>query len=120
MSAYHFLIRKADHQNADGSWDLHVHAYIGYKLGRKLLGRYRIPTLEPVFSGEPKLKEKEIKELQRWLANPKQIRKLRNCLQDSIFNLHKLAEEIPAFGDVMTKEGETYIHVRIPISRRLE
>lgn len=119
MPAYHFQIRKADHQNPDGTWDLHVHVYLGYKLGRKSLGRYRLPTLEPLFSNEPELNQTEIRELRKWLSQPEQIKKLKNCLEDTIFNMHRVAEMIPAFGEIMTAEGDTYINIRIPISQRL-
>ena len=119
MPAYHFQIYKADHQNHDGTWDLHVHVYLGHKLGRKSLGRYRLPTLEPVFPKEPELNQTEISELSKWLSQPEQIKKLKNCLEDTIFNMHKVVEQIPAFGEIMTAEGETYLNIRIPISRRL-
>jgi len=119
MPAYHFQIRKADHQNLDGTWDLHVHVYLGTKRGRKPLGRYRLPTLEPIFPREPELNHPEIDALRRWLSQPEQLRKLNNCLEDTIFNLDKVAEQIPAFGEIMTAGGETYINIRIPISRRI-
>jgi hypothetical protein len=119
MPAYHFQIRKADHQNPDGTWDLHVHVYLGTKKGRKLLGRYRLPTLEPIFQREPELNQHEINALREWLSQPEQIRKLNNCLEDTIFDLNKVAEQIPDFGEIMTAGGETYINIRIPISRRI-
>lgn len=119
MPAYIFKIRKADHPNPDGSWDLHVHVYHTYKFGRKLVGRYRLPTLEPIFTNEPVLNQTEIQELRKFLQQPEIVKKLNNCLKDTIFNLHELTKQIPAFGEIMTEEGETYINIRIPISRRL-
>lgn len=122
MSTYHYKIRKADHIRGDGGeGDLHVH--VDYYEGRRRLslGRYRIPTLEPVFPrNERELNESEKRALGEWLAQPAQVKKLYDCLKSTVFNLHKVATQVPAFGNIVVEEGETFIHVRIPVSRRLK
>jgi hypothetical protein len=118
MAKYHFNIRKADHQNSNGSWDLHVHIYYSEKGRAKLLGRYRLPTLEPIYTGR-ELNGIEINMLKDWLAKEEQLKKLKNCLKDTIFNLHEIAQQIPKFSSIITEEGETYITVKIPVSKRL-
>lgn len=116
MPTYSYHIQKADHVG-----DLHVHVYFNEGRSRKLLGRYRIPTLEPVFPhNEPELKESELRALRQWLAQPGQIRKLQDCLQSTVFDIGRVASLVPEFGNVITEEGETYINVRIPVSRRLD
>jgi hypothetical protein len=118
VASYSFHIRKADHQRPDGTFDLHVHVYKNEYQNRKLLGRYRLPGLEPIFSNEPELNERETKELVQWLAQPEIMRKLNNCLKDTLFDTHKLAKAAPKFGAVSSEGGETYINIRIPISRK--
>jgi len=70
MASYSFHIRKADYPDQDGNFDLHVHVYKNDYRNRTLLGRYRLPTLEHVFPGEPELKQREIHELAGWLIKP--------------------------------------------------
>ncbi len=119
MAKYHFKIIKADHPNIDGSWDLHVHIYFG-EIGRPaLLGRYRLPTLEPIFRTR-ELNQTEIIILGEWLSKEPQLKKLQNCLKDTLFDLHKIAKEIPAFGNIIKEGGETFIAIKIPVSRRLK
>jgi|ERR1700693_559386 len=119
MPSYSFHIRKSDHVGPDGRPDLHVHVYFNQGQSRRLLGRYRLPTLEPVFPREPELNQTEMTFLRGWLSLPEQQRKLENCLRDSVFNLHKMGDLAARFGQVMTLEGETFITVRIPVGRRL-
>ena len=120
MPSYSFYIRKADHPNPDGTTDLHVHVYFNQGHSRRLIGRYRLPSLTPVFLNEPELSGTEIQVLRRWLAQPEQLRKLNSCLRDTVFDIHRLARAIPEFGEVMTdQDGDTYINIRIPVSRRI-
>jgi hypothetical protein len=96
-----------------------VHVYYNEGRSRRLLGRYRIPTLEPVFPTEPELNNAEIRALRGWLSHPEQVRKLQDCLQSTVFDLHRVAQLVPDMADVVTDDGDTYIAVRIPVSRRI-
>lgn len=60
----------SDHPRPDGTFDLHVHVYKNEYKNRRLLGRYRLPGLQPVFASEPELNERETRELLEWLAAP--------------------------------------------------
>ena len=71
MASYSFHIRKADHPDRNGNFDLHVHVYKNDFRNRKQLGRHRLSTLEPVFQGEPELNKREIHELSGWLTGEK-------------------------------------------------
>jgi hypothetical protein len=120
MPTYHYHIRKADHINATGGGDLHVHVYYDQGQSRRLIGRYRIPTLEPVFANkERELNQSEMRALRQWLAQPEQVKKLQDCLESTVFDLGKVASLVPEFGEVRVESGETYINIRIPVSRRL-
>lgn len=118
MPSYTFHIQKADHYNANGTIDLHVHVYFNDK-GHNKLGRYRLPTLEPVFPNEPELRNSEIKALRDWLGEDEQIRKLTAFLKATLFDLHKMARLVPAFSEVMREDGNTYINIRIPVTERI-
>jgi hypothetical protein len=121
MPSYSYHIRKADHILPDGRADLHVHVYFNEGHSRRLLGRYRIPTLEPVFGRERELNSAEIRALKEWLSQPEQIRKLQNALEDTLFDMNKIARLAPGYSDIVEDdEGETYINIRIPVSRRLQ
>lgn len=119
MPTYSFQIRKSDHISAEGKADLHVHVYFNQGRSRRRLGRYRLPTLEPVFPGERELRESEVALLRQWLAQPEQVRKLESCLRDTLFDLHKLVPMLPQFSTIMADRGETYINIRLPVARRL-
>jgi hypothetical protein len=119
MASYSFQIRKADHPDADGNFDLHVHIYKNEYRNRRLLGRYRLPTLEPVFPDERELNQREVYELAGWLSKPAQIKKLQRCLEDTVFNLHRLARIAPKYGSIEPRKGQTYINIRIPIAKRI-
>ena len=119
MPSYTFKIRKADHPCADRGADLHVHVHYNEGKSRILLGRYRLPTLEPIFSRERELNKREQQMLREWLSKPEQVRKLQSCLEDTIFDMHRVLQFSPQFGQVMVQGGETYINIRIPVSRRL-
>jgi hypothetical protein len=119
VPSYSFRIRKADHVEADGQAELHVHVSYNQGQSRRLLGRYRLPTLSPVFPKEPELNQTEMRLLRDWLAQPDQVRKLENCLRDSVFNLHQMGDLAARLGQVVSQEGETFITVRIPVGRRL-
>lgn len=60
-----------------------------------------------------------MKALQQWLAKPEQVKKLRDCLDSTVFDIGKVASLVPAFAEVRVEEGETYLNIRIPVSRRL-
>lgn len=119
MASYSFHIRKSDHPDASGNFDLHVHVYKNEHRSRKLLGRYRLPTLEPIFPGEPELSQRENRELASWLAEPMQLSKLQAFLRETLFNLHKMAKIAAKYGEIIPEKGETYISIRIPISKRI-
>jgi hypothetical protein len=121
MPSYSFRFRKADHISASGSADLHVHVFFNEGQRRKLLGRYRIPTLEPVFPTEPELNNSEVRALREWLSLPEQLKKLQNALADTLFDMDKVARLAPTFATVIKddKDGDTYLNVRIPVTRRL-
>jgi hypothetical protein len=99
---------------------LHAHVFYNKGRSRKLLGRYRLPTLEPIFPGEPELNNSEVAAFRQWLAAPQQMQKLNDCLGSTLFDTHKLAHFVPEFAEVETADdGETYINIRVPISRRI-
>lgn len=120
MASYSFHIRKADHCDANGNYDLHVHVYKNEFRRRKLLGRYRLPTLEPVFPNEPELSQSEINELAGWLVLPDQLKKLQAFLEQTLFNIHQLARISLRYGNIVPENGITYISIRIPISKRIK
>jgi len=119
MPSYTFKIRKADHTRPDGSADLHVHVFFNRGKSRKLLGRYRLPSLEPIFAGARELNNSEQQILREWISKPEQVRKLQSCLEDTIFDMHKVLQLAPQLGEVSVQNGETYINIRIPVSQRL-
>lgn len=121
-SSYSAEIRKADHVGPNGKPDLHVHIRFNEGHSRKLLGRYRLPSLEPVFpQKEPELCTEEVDFLKRWLSEPKQVRKLQGFLKETLFDMHKIGQLADRFGQVMTdKDGETYITIRVPVSKRIQ
>lgn len=121
MPTYRFEIQKGDHYNSHTQKaDLHVHVYYNQGQSRKLLGRYRIPSLEPVFaSGAHELNGSETKAIRDWLSEPKQIKKLQDFLSETLFDLHKALIANPSFGEIVTDDGgRTSIVVRIPVSER--
>jgi hypothetical protein len=120
-SSYSAQIRKADHIGPDGKPDLHVHVYYNEGASRKLLGRYRLPTLEPVFDHkERELTRREIEFVKEWLAQPEQQKKLQGFLEETLFNMHKIERLVPRYGEIMTEaNGETYITIRVPVSERI-
>jgi hypothetical protein len=116
MSKYSFEIHKGDHLG-----DLHVHVF--YSEGRqwrKLLGKFRIPGLEPLPGTVNRLTNEETRVLNKWLSNEKQLNKLQDCLKSTVFSSDRLLSEVMNKGEVtLTDSGETYIMVKIPISKRL-
>jgi len=120
MPKYTFEIRKADHINAIGGGDLHIHVYFSEGKGRHALGRYRLPSLVPVFPKERRLNQAEINLINDWLAQPPQIEKLKHCLKDTVFNLHEITGNIPKHGNIITEGGETFIVIKIPVTNRLD
>jgi hypothetical protein len=120
VKTYSFQIRKADHIPPSGRADLHVHVYFNQGQSRRLLGRYRLPTLEPVFPGEPELNETEQALLRQWLVQPEQFRKLESCLRDTLFDFHRVVAQLSQFSGITAEKGETFITIRLPVARRLE
>jgi hypothetical protein len=118
MSSYSFQIRKADHliSGYRGTPDLHVHVYYNSSKGRKSLGKYRLPGLEPLPGTREVLEPEQRKKLIEWLTLPEQIRKLRDCLHSTLFDIHKIAATHFPRGEVIVQEGETYINIRIPVT----
>ncbi len=115
MPSYTFQIRKADHVG-----DLHVHFFYNEGPSRKLLGRYRIPTLEPVFpQREPELRTAELEALKYWLSQPSQVRKLQSCLESTVFDMARIASMSSQFSNIVEDGGEVYINIRVPVSRRM-
>ena len=112
--SYSFKIHKGDHVG-----DLHVHAYYNEGNSRKLLGKYRLPSLQPLQGSQRELNNSELQLLKDWLAKEKQIKKLQDCLKSTVFSLHEIAQAAPQFADIVSESGETYINIRIPVSKRL-
>jgi hypothetical protein len=121
-SSYSAEIRKADHLGPNGKPDLHVHIRFNEGHSRKLLGRYRLPSLEPVFpKREPELSSQEVEFLKKWLSEREQVRKLQRFLEETLFDMHKIGQLAERFGQVMTdNDGETYITIRVPVTQRIQ
>jgi len=124
MPVYRYEISRAgDHRTIRGageSTDLHVHVY--YNKGRRggrLLGRYRIPGLEPIFEA-PELNSAGRDELLAWLRLPEQHKKLETALRGTLFDLDRVASAATQLGEVQSDEGETVIVVRIPVSHPID
>jgi len=118
MANYNFKIFKGDHPG-----DLHVHVYFnkGGPFG-KLLGKFRIPSLEPLKGTDYALNEKEIEALREWLKDDQQLRKLQECLESTLFNSHELVKRAMnkvKEGLVIEEKGETFITIKIPVIDRL-
>ena len=120
--SYSAHIQKADHVDKDGKHDLHVHLFYNEGKSRKLLGRYRIPTLEPIFSHrERELTLREVEFLRDWLAEPQQVKKLEGFLRETLFDMHKLGRLAHKYSEILTdKDGETYVCIRVPVSKRIQ
>lgn len=119
--SYTAHIRKADHMNSDGKIDLHVHLNYNDKKSRQTLGRYRLPGLEPVFpNNEPQLTKRERDFLKDWLGQEKQQKKLQKFLEETLFDMHKIEPFFKKYSEIITdKKGDTFINVRIPVSKRI-
>ncbi|GBE18764.1 hypothetical protein BMS3Abin16_01370 [archaeon BMS3Abin16] len=120
-SSYSAKIRKSDHLGPDGKLDLHVHLFYNKGKSRRLLGRYRLPSLEPVFpQNEPELHNREIKFIKDWLAQPERQKKLQNFLEETLFDMHKIGRLAKEYGEIIKdKSGDTYITIRVPVSKRI-
>lgn len=107
-------------QKGDHPGDFHVHVYYNEGNSRKLLGKYRIPGLEPLPGTKYELNNGEHAHLKEWLDKPEQIKKLEDCAKSTVFNLNAIAKSaLPDEIAVEHKEGETFIIVRVPITRRI-
>lgn len=118
--SYSFHIQKADHYTDGKRPDLHVHVYFNEGKSRRLIGRYRLPTIEPIFPGTRELNNKELDFLREWLGKPEQQAKLQDALESTLFDMHKIAAHCREFSEIVTEQGETYLNIRIPVSKRLE
>lgn len=119
MKNYLFKIYKGDHPG-----DLHVHVYFSerFPYGLKLLGKFRIPSLEPLPGTKYSLNMKEVDALRNWLNDEKQIRKLQDCLESTMFNSDELIKSIMnkiREGVIIKEKGETFITIKIPVIDRL-
>lgn len=118
MANYNFKIVKGDHPG-----DLHVHIYYNdEKPFGKLLGKFRIPSLEPLHGTKYTLNKTEISALKEWLNDKKQLKKLQDCLNSTLFNSHELAKRAInniKEGIVIKEKGETFITIKIPVIDRL-
>jgi len=119
-SSYSAQIRKSDHLDSNGKPDLHVHIFYNEGTSRKLLGRYRLPTLEPVFPNhEPELANRELQFLKEWLSEEKQQKKLQGFLEETLFDMHKIGVLAGKYGQIITDGGDTYITIRVPVTKRI-
>jgi len=120
VSKYNFKIIKGDHPG-----DLHVHAYFnksGAPFG-KLLGKFRIPSLEPLSGVKHVLTHSEIKFLKLWLNESEQVKKLQDCLESTMFSSHDIAKRVMrkvGEGNIIREGGETFVTVKIPVIDRLK
>lgn len=113
---------KGDHiaSGPDKRPDLHVHIYHNKAGGKsRCLGKYRLPGLEPLPGTTHHLTDSEVDNLAGWLRKPQQLHKLNDCLKSTIFDSHRLAENFGPLGEVVEAGGQTYINIRIPISRSI-
>ena len=119
MATYGFKIMKGDHPG-----DLHVHVYYNSKGGYgKPLGKYRIPSLEPLPGTKQKLNETETKALKNWLNQDNQMKKLHDCLKSTVFSSHEIGKSAMKRvkqGNVLKEGGETFIVIKIPVVDRME
>jgi len=114
MSSYSFKIQKADHVG-----DLHVHVYYNEGKNRKPLGKYSMIKLKPLPGSKYQLSNKEKEILRSWLSNPQQKKKLQDCLESTVFNMHEIISELMKQGQITNQRGRTFITINIPIGERL-
>ena len=101
---------------------MHVHIYYNEGKNRRLLGRYRLPGLEPIFPvKEPELSKRETEFLKSWIAKPEQQKKLQKFLEETLFDMHKIGNLAKIYGQILTDEsGNTFITIRVPVSERIK
>ncbi len=90
----------------DHAGDLHLHLFYNMRYSRKLIGKFRIPSLESLPGINHNLTNKEYFFIDKWL-----------------FNSHQLGEKILENikkGTIEKREGETFITIRIPVVERLQ
>lgn len=114
MSSYSFKIQKADHIG-----DLHVHIFYNNGKKRELLGKYSMVKLKPLSGTKHQLSNQEKKTLRCWLSNPKQVKKLQDCLEATVFNMHEIISESIKSSQITSREGKTFITVNIPVGGRV-
>lgn len=117
MPTYSAKIYLGDHPG-----DLHLHLFLNVKNSRKLLGKFKIPSLEQLPGDKHDLTNKEYTFIANWLKQPQQERKLTKALELTLFNLHDVAGRVAenlSKGSVQNKKGKTFITVSIPIIDRL-
>lgn len=96
-----------------------MQVYFNKGRSRRLLGRYRLPKLEPVFPSERELNQTKIRALREWLAKP-ELQKLETCLRKPFliytgspilslnsvkFELEQMATHTCALPHVRTRTG---------------
>jgi len=114
MPSYSFKIQKADHPG-----DLHVHVYYNEGKSRELRGKYSMIKLKPLPGSEYQLSNKEKEILRDWLSEPRQKKKLQDCLESTVFNTHEIISELIKNGKITGRKGKTFITVNIPIGGRI-
>lgn len=118
MPSYSAHIRLGDHPG-----DLHLHFYYNKKNSRKLIGKYRIPSLTSLPGTEHDLNNNEIEFLNEWLIQKKQINKLQQALEETLFNMDEVGKKVIENikeGTVEKRKGTTFVTVRFPVIKRLK
>jgi len=113
MISYSIKIIPGDHPGR-----LHIHFSKNKGKSRELLGRYEIPSLEPLPGSHHKLSNQEHKYIEETLSNDLFKTKIQNALKETMFSLNKLAERAAQnahLGEITKKGGKTFITIHIPI-----
>ncbi len=122
MPKYSFEISKVGDHGNEGVSDVHVHVYFNEGKSRKLLGRYRLPGLDPIFSTkEPQLNNAEEEAIREFLADPRNLKKIQDMAALTVFDLGKVGAKMQAFAEVgaIEEDGETYLVIKIPVAKRI-
>jgi len=118
MPSYSAKIMLGDHPG-----DLHLHLFYNIRYSRKPIGKFRIPSLEPLPGINHNLTNKEYEFIKKWLNEEQQKIKLQHALKMTLFNSHQLGAKILENikkGTIEKREGETFITIRIPVVERLK
>ena len=118
MVNYRVEIQKCDHIG-----DLHIHFYKDIKKKRMLIGKYSLPSMEPLQNTNHELSKTERKFIQETLTEKKFRNKLQKALEETFFNLHKMSEAIISNisnGEIKIEKGKTKICVSITLGEELQ